>query len=375
MKKINYVIKSFLIDKRENFRIFLFAIMLSFVGLFFICNIKLIKSHIGLLDNLSGAYFITVENSDYTYTDVRQITQKFGKLHFVTHIGMDVNGDYCEGYIYDEFIINHISYNFERGKSISNENEVIISQSLGERYDIGDTITLGSYDKDGEYVEKNKVICGVLDSDIIYYPTGTGDVAYDFLVVDLTDELYSRDAIITIDKLFRYGDMESEIFMLEPNLRYEKSALEELFIDIGEVYEGKEIIDRNAEYLMYEKNQKKVFAISGLVVGLSVFLGGIYISVIRRRREFGIMLLSGANYVSTLLLLRLNGLLSVIMGAFVGEAITICLINRKVLEGEINIVVVLVVFAIMILLYIICTLIIGACWKREEIVDLITKDI
>lgn len=187
--------------------------------------------------------------------------------------------------------------------------------------------------------------------------------------------MYSKDAIITIDKLFRYGDMESKIFMLEPNLQYEKSALEELFIDIGEVYGGKEIIDRNAGYLMYEKNQKKVFAISGLVVGLSVFLGSIYISVIRRRKEFGIMLLSGANYVSTLLLLRLNGLLSVIMGAFVGETITICLINREVLEGEINIVMVLFVFAIMILLYIICTLIIGVCWKREEIVDLITKDI
>ncbi len=379
LKKINYVLKSFLIDKRENIRIFIFTVVLSFVGLFFIFNIKQMKKHIGLLDKFSDTYFITVENGEYTYKDVKQIVRKYGTVHFVERVGMYEGENYYEGYIYDEFIMEHISYNFERGRAISNDNEVIISKSLGERYDIGDTITLGSYDENGKYAEKNKIICGVLNSDIIFYPTGTGDVLYDLLMVDLDDELYDRNAIITIDKSFSCGNAEPWIFMLEINPQYDKTELfaelSEDFLNIGEVYEGRTIIGRNTEYVTYEKNQKKVFTISGLVVGLSVFLGSIYISVIRRRREFGIMLLTGANYISTLLLLRLNSLMSVIVGSLVGESVAIYLVSRGILDGELSVTAVLAVFLLVILLYIICTLIIGACWKREKIINLITKEV
>ncbi len=375
MKKINYVLKDLLTDKRENFRIFIFSVALSFVGLFFFCNMGYVKKHIRLLERLSNTVFITVENEDYTYSDIEKLTREYGTLHFVGHTGVMCDENVCEAYVYDKFLADTISYSFKKGKAIESDNQVIISKSLGKLYDIGDTVKVSGYDMAGTPIEKKKTVCGILDMDAVYYPTGKGNLIYDMLIVDLDDELYLADAIITTDNAFYGGDDNMGIFTLEPNDKYESDVLESLFENIGDVSDGNDVIGVNEEHLIYEKNQKKVFVIAGLIVGLSVFLGSIYISVIRRRRELGVLLLEGAGYTEALMLIKINGLLSAVLGSVVGETVSIILMKKGILDGYISLYYSLAVLLIIVLLYMGSTLIVGACWKREHIIDLIERDI
>ena len=60
MKKLQYIIKSFWVDKRENLRITLFSAVIAFVGLFFIANIKDIKSNIVIFNQADDVYFFSL---------------------------------------------------------------------------------------------------------------------------------------------------------------------------------------------------------------------------------------------------------------------------------------------------------------------------
>ncbi|MCM1399309.1 MAG: hypothetical protein NC225_07505 [Clostridium sp.] len=375
MKKLNYILKDLLTDRRENFRIFIFSVVLSFVGLFFFCNTGYVRKHISLLEKLSNSVFITVENADYTYSDVKKITQEYGTLHFVGHTGVLCDETICDAYVYDDYLSDNISYSLKKGKMIENDSQIMISKSLGKIYDIGDMIKVSGYDATGTPIEKEKTVCGILDMDAVYYPTGKGNFIYDMLIVDLDDELYLADAIITIDGAFFSEDDSMGVFTLEPNDQYEGDVLDDLFESIGDVNDGDDVIRANEEHLIYEKNQKKVFVIAGLIIGLSVFLGSIYISVIRRRRELGVMLLAGSDYMGALMLVKMNGLLSAVVGAVVGETASTILMQKGILEGYVSFHYSLAVLLIIVLLYIGATLIIGACWKREHIIDLIMRDI
>ena len=162
--------------------------------------------------------------------------------------------------------------------------------------------------------------------------------------------------------------------MIEPKEEFRFQQIEQQLEDIGELYSGKELIETNLETLQYDTNQKKVFVIAGVSLGLSVFLGSIYISIMRRKKEFGVMMLSGATFISSIVLMRMNGLISTCIGTILGEIGAIYLIKNENLTGELHISFVLQVFFAITILYVLCCAVIQWIWNRNDIIDLITKE-
>ena len=376
MKKLQYIIKSFWVDKRENLRITLFSAVIAFVGLFFIANIKDIKSNIVIFNQADDVYFFSLYKADVKEKELKsKMNKKIGKVHSVPFVSVGVNKEYAECYIYDDYIMKHLNYQFASGREIRTDNEVIITSELGKKYKVGNTFLLSGIDEKGNSVEKEKKVCGILENDIIYYPHGAGAINYDMLVVHAGKDLYYKNGVITLDNSY-IGSyvMGLGTYMIEPKEEFRFQQIEQQLEDIGELYSGKELIETNLETLQYDTNQKKVFVIAGVSLGLSVFLGSIYISIMRRKKEFGVMMLSGATFISSIVLMRMNGLISTCIGTILGEIGAIYLIKNENLTGELHISFVLQVFFAITILYVFCCAVIQWIWNRNDIIDLITKE-
>ena len=76
MKKLQYIIKSFWVDKRENLRITLFSAVIAFVGLFFIANIKDIKSNIVIFNQADDVYFFSLYKADVKEKELKSKMNK-----------------------------------------------------------------------------------------------------------------------------------------------------------------------------------------------------------------------------------------------------------------------------------------------------------
>ena len=75
----------------------------------------------------------------------------YGKSHFATHRLVTCGGTDVDCFIYDEYICEHMNYNFWSGSDIKNENEVILTYDYRDEYKVGDKIVFAYYD------ENNKV--------------------------------------------------------------------------------------------------------------------------------------------------------------------------------------------------------------------------
>jgi len=379
VKKIIYILKSLIIDLRENGQLILFSAVLAFVGLFFLADLEKIKEDIYIFSSMQGAYFLSVNNQELTEKQLREIEKDQGfLLHNVEYMAVNIDGNYAECYLYDDYIIKHLNYNFCKGSMMKNENEVILSYAYKDKYEVGDSILLAGYDKNNNLIEKEKTVCGILKDDIIYYPHGTGDKVYNLLMIDVGDtdnSLYYSDVVLCADEDFSNQSYinSKATYMLELLNLTDVAELKSNIADVGYLYSGEELINQNELTLQYESNQKKVFFIAGLTLGLSVFMGCIYISIIRRKKEFGILMLSGATFKNALIMMRIPGVFSILIGIVLGEYVVNRLMDVGVLDGKCYFHQMVWVFGGIFFIYIICCFVLELVWNKKTIIDLIER--
>lgn len=368
-----------MIDLRENGQLILFSAVLAFVGLFFVADIEKIKEDIYIFSSMQGAYFLSVNNQELSEEQLCEM-EKDNRflLHNVEYLAVNIDGNYAECYLYDNYIIKYLNYKFFKGSMIKNENEVILSSAFKDKYEVGDVIVLSGYDKNNNLIEKEKTVCGILKDDVIYYPHGTGNKVYDLLMIDIgnmDDSLYYSDVILCADEDFSNQSYinTKATYMLELLNVTDVEKLKRDIVEVGDLYSGEELIAQNEATLRYESNQKKVFFIAGLTLGLSVFMGCIFISIIRRKKEFGILMLSGATFKNALILIRIPGVLSIVMGTILGEYVVNEMMNIGLLDGTCYFHQMLWIFGGIFLVYISCCLVLELIWNKNTIIDLIER--
>ena len=380
MRRIRYLVDSLIIDLYENGRLILFSGVLAFVGLFFMADIRQMTTDIQIFSLMQGAYFLSVNNEECSATELKNVEENSGiLLHDAERFQINIDGKYAECYLYDDYIVKYLNYELAEGKMMENENEVLLSTRLKEDYDVGDTVVISGYDKDDNYIEKEKIICGFLKNNTIYYPHGTGDKIYNLLMVNVgdTNNLYYADAVICTDAQFtgKKSRLEkgSATYMVETCRDFDEEKLKKAIIDIGYLYSGEELVAQNEATLRYERNQKKVFVIAGLTLGLSVFMGNIYVSIVRRKKEQGIMMLTGATFGTAVTIVRLPGIISILLGTILGEICLIYLVDKGVLEGKYQCYQMLLVLGIIVCIYILCCIVLEVVWNKKNIIDLIER--
>lgn len=379
MKKLQYVLDSLIIDWKENFRLVLFSAFLAFVGVFFAANINKIVNDVEIFSFMQDTCFLSLNNENYPLDQLLSLEQEIGFiLHSAECVGINLDDKYAECYIYDDYMLEQINYVLSEGRKSQNDNEILLSANLKEKYQIGDVVVISGYNKKNEYIEKEKVVSGFLKYNTIFYSHGAGDKLYDLMIVDIgqgEDYLYGLDAVICTDQDFAVMDtmVQKGTYMVELQRESDYKTLQEKVTDIGYLYSGQELIDQNQKTLRYERNQKKIFVIAGLSLGISIFMGSIYISIMRRRKELGVMMLTGATFRCAQFLMRIPGIISVITGSVLGVCTVVYVINRNILEGEWYWYHILIVIALIVLLYILCCMILTWLWKRKNIIDLIER--
>lgn len=376
MKKVIYILKNWVTDTRENIRIIIFSIVIVFISLFYISDNNYYESKMSLLSGLSGTYYYTCNNDNLTSDQVEQVIGKYGKSHNVVCRYVSIDDGYSDCFICDDYIMKHINYALKSGMDITNTDQVIISSKLGEKYDVGDTLSIAISDDAGNITQKEKVVCGILKENYVYYPNAIGDDIVDLLFAKLDGELYSDNAIISIDQQLDMDKVvDCQAYLLEVDDDFDEKSFDEEMEKIGDWYTGEEIIKDNRQYLDKTKSKDRIIVLAGLIIGLSTFLGSIYISDIRRRREKGVLMLCGASKYEAVCLIKANGVISNIIGSIIGSCLAcICVVN-KIFESKLLLWHCLCVIGGVLLIYVICEVIINLCHAKESAIELVRKEI
>ncbi len=374
MKKIAYILSNTLTDIRENIRISIFSMVFVYLCFFYISDVSFINGAVSNLDGLVDTYYLTVQNEAVSYNEVRDGMSEYGEIHYVAHGYSNCKDEYVDCYMYDSYIMEHISYSFQSGEKAKNEDEVILSSAFAELYDVGDEITFSVYREDGSSVTKTKYVSGILKDNIIYYPTGMGSYQMDLLFVNGDDGLFCQKSMILLDKDLMPSDPGvNMMFLIEPKSSFQEKVVEGLVVDWGDFYSGEQIIDNNYEMVKSTKSKNRIIVTAGFSVSLSVFLGSIYISLVRRRKEQAILMLCGGSRLDTSVLLKMNGFCSMLLGVGLGVLFANISKNRGFFEGDFSGIHILGVILLVIIIYCLSCILVELCWKRESIVELMRK--
>lgn len=376
MKTTVYALQSFKTDIRENIRVLIFSMVFVFVCLFYLSDNLYYRQNISLLDGLEDTYYCTMNDSSLTYEQLSEKISMYGKSHFATHRLVTCGGTDVDCFIYDEYICEHMNYNFWSGSDIKNENEVILTYDYRDEYKVGDKIVFAYYDENNKVCKFEKVVCGILDKNTVYYPNGVGSDDMELLYVECDDYSYTRKSIITTD--LALANMPTEgimMFMFEPVDGFDRQAFESIMDEVGDCYQGDAVIADNKRNLNAGRTKDRILVIAGGVIGISSFLGSIYISTIRRRKEKGILLLCGATKFESRTIVIANSLLSNIVGAILGVVAATQCIKFEIFEGKLSLRHYILAIIVDLLIFIISGLIIDKCHRKENIVELLRKEI
>lgn len=375
MKKIIYILSSTMTDIKENIQIIIFSMLFVFLCFFYISDASFSDNTIVALDGLADTYYLCVENPAISIDEIKKKMEGYGEIHNVRFLVSDCHSQAANCFIYDEYVMEHISYSYLKGERPKHENDVVLSNDFKELYDVGDQITFSVYLEDGSVVTKSKNVCGILKDNTIFYPTGMGSDQMDLLFIEGDNQIYFKKSIITMDHELLLFDDRRMMFLIEPKSDFQQNEVKEMVVDWGDFYSGKQIIADNYAELSRIKSKNRIIVTAGFSVSLSIFLGSIYISFVRRRKEQAVLMLCGGTYLKSSIMLKMNSFCSMLLGAGVGTVLSIFSMKMDYFEGRFNGIHILGVFLLVTMIYLISCILIELCWKKENIIELMKKNI
>ena len=365
MKLLLYSIKNCMIDYREIIQMFFFSCVIGFMIVFFKGNIEIIEREIHLFDKMDGVYFYS-NNRKEDDIDIEKIIGKDNAVvHQVKTNAIKCGEIYSMAYIYDHYLMSKMNYSYCEGTGISNRDEIVISKTLAEKYSVGDTIKIEYYNKAGEKKTVSKFICGVLKDDGVISGLGTGDIDYSVLISE-EEKLF----ILTCDpNLIDPFEMIYQTIFLEVKDTSAVNKIKYNTLNYGEVYSYEQLKKANEEILKYEIGQKMIFVVVVIVLVFSVYMGSIYLTLVRRKKEMAIMMLIGASFMESVIAIRSAGGLAILLGSAIGELIAVFAIKMEYLEGTIEASAILTTWAEILGLYIVCCIVIHSIYEKRNIRD------
>ncbi len=369
MTKTRYMLSNLLTDLRENLRIFIFATLFVYLCVFYLCDGNKLTEKILCLGNMEDTYFLSVVNPSVDIGKTLNELNKYGKIHWFSLYIAECGEKNINCCVYDHYIFTHLTYDFLNGNAPKNSNEVVISNGMKNEYKIGDQISFRIVSNDGKVVTKTKRVSGILNNNNIFYPIGMGSDSVDILFFEGDGQLFLEETVITIDPdLYTFNDSK-RFFLVEPKDEFSESIFRELSLGLGDFYSGEEIISDNIKVLNDLKSKNRVILVSGFTVCISVFLGSIYISLYRKRKEHAIFIMCGATYLEAYMLLLMNNIFSLLSGICFGIILVLISSNINFIEEQIRLWHCMGASGFVIILFIFSCIFITRCWYKKSIVE------
>lgn len=372
--RIKFILKDMTIALENNLLIMTFSAVFSFIILFYMADLGQFKNNLDDLNDVKNAYFLQVANNNLEKKDIQEIEKK-NKLHYVKADYYTINEKVGNIFTYDEYMLNNINYLLEEGRLPNKKNEVLLTSSYGNKYNIGEDIEISVTKRDGSINTEKYIVVGILKDDIVFYPIGTGAPRYDLFYVECDDNIYFKDSVISINQDL-YDDEDDAICYNVEILNGESFEDNRIkYENVGDLYSNKEIIDYETNKYETERSKDRILLVAGLAISLSSYLASIYIAYVKRRKEYGIMLLNGGSESSVAFLLKADGLIAAFIGAIAGSGVIKYLTNKKAIAGVLAIGQIILVIALVLIIYLMCLYLIRICHKRETVIELIKNNI
>ena len=288
--------------------------------------------------NMEDVIFLSFSHPKYDPDDLCKSVPNIKAYHKISSNLTDIDTTMCASLYYDKYVLQHFNFDLKNGRMIKDSNEIIITSALGKKYKVGDTVSIMYYTEYQEQKFTEKTVCGVLSNDIVFYSSSFGSeiTASEFRVnLDDPDRFIIGNnegcGFITSDECFENPfETDRSIIFIEPERSDEKSisdlctALQEF----GCVYKGADFI-KNAKN-NETKNIKDYRTIMiALAILSSVTLFGHYIiDVYRRRNEFAIMYICGAENKNIYAIEIVKMVALVLTASIIGTSLA-CLLIQK----------------------------------------------
>ncbi len=250
-----------------------------------------------MYDNMDDVIFFSLNNSGYPEKEFRKLSDKIREYHTFYDNSCKVDGVVFKALICDEYLAGKLNLSLNKGKGISDSSDIILSKTAGEKYNVGDLITIEYPDENMIPQRIEKRVCGILKTDI--FPRNGGGGEMEIAVSNMSESLYdSRNDLngfgfISRDPVFRNQrerDITGRYF-----IEYSGDAalvLQDLS-GIGIGISGKEAIEKSHDKFRNTSAGYKQLILILIMQTVLVIVGTNFIDFYTRRKENSVWLLCG----------------------------------------------------------------------------------
>ncbi len=251
-----------------------------------------------MFNNMDDVIFFSVNNSYYPEKDLRELSDDVREYHRFYDNTCKVDGVVFKALICDEYLAGKLNLSLNRGKEISDSSDIILSKTAGEKYNVGDIITIEYPDENMIPQRIEKRVCGILKNDI-FPRNNRGGREMEITVSNMSGSLYdSRNDLngfgfISTDPVFRNQrerDITGRCF-----IEYGGDAalvLQDLS-GIGIGISGKEAIANSHDKFRNTSAGYKQLILILIMQTVIVIIGTNFIDFYTRRKEISVWLLCG----------------------------------------------------------------------------------
>jgi len=251
-----------------------------------------------MYDNMDDVIFFSLNNSDYPEKDLRKFSDEVKEYHTFYDNTCKVDNVVFRALVCDEYLAGKLNLMLKKGEGIYESSDIILSKTAGEKYNVGDIITIEYPDENMIPKRIEKRVCGILKNDI-FPRNNRGGREMEITVSNMSESLYDNRndlngfGFISAETLFinqRERDITGRYF-----IEYKGDAdlvLRDLS-NLGIGISGKEAIARaHAKFRNTSASCKQLILIL-IMQTVIVIIGTNFIDFYTRRKEISVWLLCG----------------------------------------------------------------------------------
>ena len=144
--------------------------------------------------NMDDVILLSFSHPKYVPDDLYKCNSNIKNYHKICSNLTDIDHTMCASIYYDEYLLQHFNLDLKNGRRINDKNEIIITSTLGEKYKVGDTVTVMYYTEYQEQKFTEKKVCGILSNDTVFYSSSFGS---DISALELRENLSDPNRSIT----------------------------------------------------------------------------------------------------------------------------------------------------------------------------------
>lgn len=392
MKKAAFVIRLWIDTIWKNLFVLVIMTVLVFLIEFISSQEGCINDKIQLMQSLEKEVFFSFQNGRYKLKDIPTVLQDVKRLHTITERQVRIGKNDMPIYIYDSYCRERIKLPLAKGGWFDDSGkQVVVTQSMGEQYKIGDKITIEYYENNNQdeidiglakTIEKEVV--GILANDTIFCPDtistsiSTGDIVKN--LSSSTGNFYGTKGfgIISNDTDLCIEKDCGVVGLLEGKEKQGKELLEdcqEQGRQLGVLSMGSDIVKETREEQDTYKKQLDMFAVCIGIISI-VSIGGMsYLEICRQKKNHAIYYLYGFTRKEVWLMNNIKYLVMLFFALFVGTWLLLYQMEKRNLaEIAFKNRYIAVAALVIIILYEVATIPVYLLHRKTTIVDLLREE-